>query len=358
MRFIHAANLKLGTGSDPSREWTRNRAEELWEDVEKLADAVKNLSADALFLTGNVFDHVPSRAELDRLDSLFLRLSARVFIAPGELDADERTERVRRFPWRSHTKVFAGDAVDRVYIPGWETEITGVGYTKKNYGIVSWGRIQPGVRGAMQVLLLPFIGSTYTSLLLPEDPGKLPYDYIGTGQSGAVKGLNGYPVYGPGCFEPEGFSGQKNHGFLLCELKRDDEGKTSLKVRMIRNAKREYRTLKLLLTWEQTFPEVRDKVSEAIQELGAENVYRIVFSGPVPPALFYRKEELLKLGNVTEIIDRTTEEELFQHVREYGPTDLTGRLLLNYQEENGGMTEKAFRYALDALLKTSRESGK
>ena len=351
MKFIHAANLKLNRVPVPDAP-EADAVSVREEDFLKLLQAVQNLAADALFLTGNLFDHVPTAKELSALDRLFLPLSARVFILPGELDADEDTEAVRSHIWKSHTKVFAGDAIDRVYVARWETEITCVGYTKKNYSLVSSGRIMPGARDSMKILLLPFIGESRDALLTAEMPGRLPYDYAGVGQTLAVAGSAAYPLYGPGDFEPEDFSGQQLHGFILGELARGADGAARLSVRMIRNAKREYRILKLPVRWDSDFQEVCVSLSDRISESGPENIYRVILDGAVPPALFYRKEELKRFGHITQILDGATEEGLFQAVRTHGAPDLPGRLIRLYQKENSGISEKAFRYALEALLHT------
>ena len=357
MKFIHAANLRLGKAPDTAGFRGINRAEDLEEDFCKLLDAVENLRADALFLTGNLFDHKPSGEELRRLDNMFSALSARVFIVPGELDAADNTQAVRNFRWKSGARVFPGDAVDRVYMVRWETEITAVGYNKRYYHLVSSGQVRPGERDAMRILLLPFIGSGYLQPLKAEDPGRLPYDYTGVGQYGYVEGTDAYPLYCPGCFEPDSFSPQLFHGFLLGELERGSDGKARLSVRLIRNAKREFRVLKLKPTWGQHFTEVRNQLSEALKSLGNENIYRLLLVGDIPPALFYRKEELKALGYITEITDSTTEDQLFGTLKARGAEDLTGRLILQYLESGGSLSEKAFRYALEALLNAYRIRG-
>ena len=358
MKFIHAANLRLGRMPDLPEFKEIHRTEDLEEDFSKLLDAVRNLQADALFLTGNLFDHHPSEKELRRLDNMFSALTARVFIVPGELDAADYGQAFRDFRWKSGARVFAGDAIDRVYVVRWKTEITAVGYSRRHYRLVSSGQIAPSERDAMRILLLPFIGEGYQQPLKAEDPGQLPYDYTGVGQYGYVEGSFSYPLYSPGCFEPDTFSAQMYHGFLLGELTRGTDGKTKLSVRLIRNAKREFRILKLKPAWGQDFSEIRNQLSEAIKSLGKANIYRVFLEGDIPPALFYRKEELKTLGYITEIVDNTTEEQMFQTLRIRGAEDLTGRLVLQYLESNGGLSEKAFRYALNALLKVIRVRGK
>ena len=357
MKFIHAANLRLGMTPETPELRDVNRAADLQEDFCKLLDAAENLKADALFLTGNIFDHKPSEDELRRLDGMFSALSARVFIVPGELDASENTQAVKDFRWKSGARVFAGDAIDRVYVSRWDTEITAVGYTKRNFHLVSGGRVIQSSRDAVKILLLPFIGSGYQSPLKAEDPGRLPYDYTGTGQYGYVDGSDEYPLYSPGCFEPDTFSSQMYHGFLLGELTRDAEGNVSRSVRLIRNAKREFRILKLKPKWDQSFSELRSELTDAMTDLGNENIYKVILENDIPPALFYRKEELKAAGNVTEIADSATEREMFSTLQKRGAEDLVGRLVMRYLEPGGGLSQKAFRYALDALLAAYRKKG-
>ena len=172
-----------------------------------------------------------------------------------------------------------------------------------------------------------------------------------------MKGSPEYPLYSPGCFEPDTFSPQMYHGFLLGELTRDPDGKARLSVRLIRNAKREFRVLKLKPAWSQSFSELRTQFAEALKGFGKENIYRVILDGNIPPALFYRKEELKMLGHIAEITDKTTEEQLFGTVKKRGAADLTGRLILQYLAKDSGLSEKAFRYALEALLNAYRVRG-
>ena len=76
MRFIHIADLHLGSSPEAEFLWGKNRAEEIWDSFAAVIDACNEKEIDLLLIAGDLFDRPPVWADLDRAAKLFARLTA------------------------------------------------------------------------------------------------------------------------------------------------------------------------------------------------------------------------------------------------------------------------------------------
>ena len=71
MRFIHIADLHLGSSPEAEFLWGKNRAEEIWDSFAAVIDACNEKEIDLLLIAGDLFDRPPVWADLDRAAKLF-----------------------------------------------------------------------------------------------------------------------------------------------------------------------------------------------------------------------------------------------------------------------------------------------
>ena len=359
MKFIHLANVFLGTGPLENSRFTIDRTTEYYADFLKVLDVCKEEKIDALFITGNLFDHVPAEEELQDLDDRFMELpDTRVFLLTGEKDAPESAETAKKYSWRSNTTVFAGDCIERVYVSKLNTEITGIGYSEKTWERVKTESLTRGRKGTVQVLLLPFMGSGRTAEL-PEYEGGLPFDYIGIGQERFFKGRGREKIYSPGLFEPEGFSQQLTHGYFTGELNPELRGTPGLSIRFEQGAKREYMTLKVNAAEEISYVEAEQRIRSAIDKYGKDNIYRILLTGKASASLCLMRDKLYELGLVAEIQDEMDREDAMEHMKGSATGDALSRFLgAPIDEEDAKIRKKALEYGVNALFAVQDERNK
>ena len=68
MRFVHLADVHLGRKVDIDRSWGENASQELYDTFSSLVDYVEVNPVDFIFITGDLFDHVPTKDELRGVD--------------------------------------------------------------------------------------------------------------------------------------------------------------------------------------------------------------------------------------------------------------------------------------------------
>lgn len=56
MRFIHIADLHLGSSPEAEFLWGKNRAEEIWDSFAAVIDACNEKEIDLLLIAGDLFD--------------------------------------------------------------------------------------------------------------------------------------------------------------------------------------------------------------------------------------------------------------------------------------------------------------
>ena len=348
MKFFHISNVNLGNPEEFSLPIDRKK--EYSEDFRKIIRNCNEEKADLLFITGNLFAHVPSEAELKEADALFAALEGtRVFLLTGENDAPEKPEEALSYKWSSNVTVFAGDCIQRVYLSALNLEITGAGYAKSTWGKVRPETLSRGKKGAIQILLLPFIESASDNTVLSNV--NYPFDYVGLGQTHYFKSGEGKTIYAPGSFEPEDFSGQLKHGCFAGTINVREKNHTTLDLRFLKTAGREYLTLQVNGEKDIDYSEVESRVREIISQQGEKNIYRIILKGEASPSLYFMKNDLYRAGNVLEVLDETSEDDMLRSLSESHAGDAVGRFLTKLQPDvDEEIRKKAIRYGIDALL--------
>ena len=347
MKFIHLSNVNLETdapglfpGIDPKKE--------RWDALKKVVDSCAEQSIDALFITGNLFAKRPDAGDLTRLDSLFSTLTdTRVFYLTGKNDAPESSKGFG-FEWKSHTTVFTGDSIQRVYLPKYDAEITAVGYCEKTWSRISLSQVTRGKKGTIQILLLPFLYDGETAGGLDSfNPG---FDYTGLGQTVLYKGNGKNRVFAPGIFSAEDFSSQISHGYFLCTATAGKKQEVALTRQFIQGAGREYITLKVGLNPELTYTDISRQLSGIVDKYGKENIYEIILEGGMSPTVYRKKDGFLDLGYVSRLDDRTDMDKTVEGFKTYWDDEAVARFAQAlFTSPADELTEKALAYGMKAL---------
>lgn len=351
MKFVHVSNVNLDGAPKSDRPWDAHREEEFNEDFRRMLYYCADINTDALFITGNLFAHAPSEDDLVKLDVMFLSLhSIRVFWVFGRNEETETFAKIKNYRWMSNVSVFAGDSLERVYISEFNVEITCVGYNSKTWPKVAQTEFSRGSRAGLQILLLPFVGDGRSSAALTSL--NLPFDYIGVGQEAYYKGNDEKRVFSVGMFEPTDFTAQTRHGFFEVELTSNVLGDSTLNVRLIPNAKREYIVLQVNAGIAASFEDVEAQVKSAIEKFGPDNIYRIQLKGEASAEVLLNKEKLAHLGNIAEIEDMTDSALLQQTLAEENEIGEALKAFKMALPENisEDVMDRAVHFAKDALL--------
>ena len=349
MKFIHLSNVRLEEENLRSfRNIDINK--ERWDDLKRVAEACNEQAADALFITGNLFGKTPSQEELQKADEVFGELrSTRVYILTGTMDTPDVPTEALAYSWKSDVTVFSGDTIQRVYVAAWNTEITAAGYSPKTWLKIAPETLTRGKKGAVQILLLPFLLSETEADGL--DDLKFDFDYVGCGQKVLYKGNASNKIYSPGIFSPEGFSSQISHGYFLCTLNAGKK-QVSLVRQFVKAAGREYVSLNVGLKTDLSFDEVTEQLKDTFNRLGKDNIYNITLEGGMSPTVYIRRDELKDAGLIDTVTDNTDILETIGALKEYKENEPLSRFVrcLFDTDEEDELHVKALEYGMQELL--------
>ena len=345
MLIIHTAELHLGASPDAGEKWGKNRKEELWESFERLMGAVKLQKADLLLIAGDLFHRPPLLRELREVNDRFAALGdTQVVLMAGNHDHIGKNSFYRGFSWAENVHFFESAGITSVKFPKLKTEVYGLSYHEKEIRERFYDDVKPEDNGYYHILL----GHGGDEKHIPYTKEKLAksgFDYLAFGhvhKPGMI--IPGIGVMA-GSLEPTDHTCLGNHGFVRVEVK---EGKNH--ITLIPFAKREYQTLLLESTIEDTLGSIYRQLCEKVTEAGADNIYDVIIRGWRHASLEIMEEKLKSAGNIRVILDET--EKFFDY--EKLCEEHRGRLLQRYIESFHGCSreaeKKALAYGTEAIL--------
>ncbi|GEM_PF-2201361 len=358
MKFVHLANVELGAKGPAIPRISVDFPKARLEDFQKALNLCRTEKADALLITGNLFGSVPTEEDLKMVDGLLSEcVGLKTVILPGLKDGVVAGCAYTTYQWESNTTVFAGDCIQRVYIKKLNCEITGCGYCEE-----TWSKVRPelmarGKKGAIQILLLPFLGKDDGEVSFETaDTFAFPADYAGIGQRVLIAGPNGSTTYSPGTMEPEFFTDKPQHGCYLVDIEAKGQ-KVSLHTEFRLLSSKELLTIKVsahkALTYEDTEKQIRD----SIVILGGSHIYKILLQGEASPSLYMKRDHLFEIGNIVEIKDETDRDATIEDLKDEGDgTDVIALFLKGLADVgDDDVRKKAMEFGVEALLRKDAE---
>ena len=321
MRFIHIADLHLGSSPEAEFLWGKNRAEEIWDSFAAVIDACNEKEIDLLLIAGDLFDRPPVWADLDRAEKLFARLTAtEVVMIAGASDYITEDSPWKTYPWQSWVHMLSDKHCMNVQLVNINTSVHGCSYYAPTEGKPYLEDARPDKESEYQILL----GYTGDDNHMPADLSELSekgFDYIALGY-------------------------EHKHGFILGEINED-----STTIRFVPFACREYINIKVRLSSDITEEELEEKLTAAINQYGSDNIFTISLEGRYQPKEPYDRARLLALGNVADVKDGTMPDYNLVALLDEHKDDMIGMYLEEFLKEPAGTREqKALYCGLEALL--------
>ena len=110
MRFFHIADVHLGRKVDEDKPWGELASREIYDAFVTFVDCAENSNLDFLFITGDLFDHVPEKEELEWVDMQLARLSdTNIIYVTGEKDYLARGAAIWKYRFISRMYVLNGE---------------------------------------------------------------------------------------------------------------------------------------------------------------------------------------------------------------------------------------------------------
>ena len=331
MRFIHIADLHLGSSPEAEFLWGKNRAEEIWDSFAAVIDACNEKEIDLLLIAGDLFDRPPVWADLDRAAKLFARLTAtEVVMIAGASDYITEDSPWKTYPWQSWVHMLSDKHCMNVQLGNINTSVHGCSYYAPTEGKPYLEDARPDKESEYQILL----GYTGDDNHMPADLSELSekgFDYIALGYEHKASVMQSMHMAYAGSLEP---------------LSED-----STTIRFVPFACREYINIKVRLSSDITEDELEEKLTAAINQYGSDNIFTISLEGRYQPKEPYDRARLLALGNVADVKDGTMPDYNLVALLDEHKDDMIGMYLEEFLKEPAGTREqKALYCGLEALL--------
>ncbi len=261
MRFAHIADLHLGRKVDIGAPWEKRATQALFDGFINLIDKLETENLDFLFITGDLFDHVPSVDEIRRVDMELMRLSkAYIIYVTGEADHLSKESPLWTYKFHSNTFLMNGEKfnncvpegkqpVRNEYAEGIADSLYFEKYNLDIYGICQYSEIND--RNDLDYvyahnlnrknILLAHGGAASVSPFALDDLSTKKFDYIGMGHFHNFRCKKEYNFYYPGALEPLGPSDEGEHGYIKGYM---DQGTNSAK--FVATSQRRYKTIAVI----------------------------------------------------------------------------------------------------------------
>ena len=346
MRFIHIADLHLGSSPEAEFLWGKNRAEEIWDSFAAVIDACNEKEIDLLLIAGDLFDRPPVWADLDRAAKLFARLTAtEVVMIAGASDYITEDSPWKTYPWQSWVHMLSDKHCMNVQLGNINTSVHGCSYYAPTECKPYLEDARPDKESEYQILL----GYTGDDNHMPADLSELSekgFDYIALGYEHKASVMQNMHIAYAGSLEPLSVQETGKHGFILGEINEE-----STTIRFVPFACREYINIKVRLSSDITEEELEEKLTAAINQYGSDNIFTISLEGRYQPKEPYDRARLLALGNVADVKDGTMPDYNLVALLDEHKDDMIGMYLEEFLKEPAGAREqKALYCGLEALL--------
>lgn len=345
MRFIHMADIHLGCVPDGKTEWAEMRKRELWETFRESVQDASDLGADLVLIAGDLFHTPPDIRMLKEVSYLFSSCPRTCFVLmAGNHDMMSRESAWREFHYPKNTALLGTDGCECITFPSIGCEVYGFSYDRSQIDEARYDDIRPDGNDFFHILL----AHGGDALHIPFSAGAMErsgFDYIALGHIHRPQAILKDRAAYSGALSPIDAGDEGPHGYLLGETSGH-----SVRLRFVPKAKREYVTMKVDVTEEDTAFSVRDKVAGAVKERGPENIYKVVLSGQRDPAAAIDPRLIGGCGMILSVSDKTVPAFHMEELKQKYKGQLIGRYIESFEYDLTETEKLALQYGLEALL--------
>lgn len=346
MKFIHIADVHLGAQPDAGPLYSDRRPQELWDTFEYVLRVCEEERVDMLLIAGDLFHGQPLLRELKEVDHLFSGLShTRVVLIAGNHDYIRRDSYYRTFQWSENVFPLFGETPEYLDFPELQTAVYGLSYHSREirepvYDSIAAGGVEP-----FEILLAHGGDEKH----IPIDAGALSmsgFSYVALGHIHKPQAVEKNRIIYAGALEPVDRNDTGPHGYIRGEIT-----KRGVRTQWIPCACREYIHRDIKVDRNDTEGSVREKIRKIINENSNENIYKLTIEGKRDTDITFDTKRLASLGNILEVLDKTSPAYDISCLYEENRDNLLGRYIAHFAGcEEGSIEYEALCEGLDALL--------
>lgn len=318
----------------------------MWETFRDTIEDAGRLKAELVLIAGDLFHHTPDTARLREVNYLLGSYPEICFaVIAGNHDFCDPGSAWETFGFSQNVAFLGREGVECIRFPSIGCEVYGFSYDRPQITQARYDGLHPEENDFFHILLahggdrehIPF----HTQAL--EQSG---FDYIALGHIHKPTVVLPHKALYPGALSPIDAADEGPHGYLVGET-----FGSQVNVRFVRKALREYVSMTVTASEEDTMFSMRDRVEQAVLSRGAENIYRVVITGQRDPAVQFDRELIRQAGMILDVRDESVPAFHLDKLRESCRGQLIGQYIESFEDHTRSQTEeKALQYGLEALL--------
>lgn len=371
MKFVHIADVHLGATPDAGCRWEKDSKQEVTDRFLELIEYLELNPVDMLFVTGDLFDHVPDEKDLMWVDKEFARLKKTdIIYVTGQSDYLKRDCALWKYRFLSRTYVLNGEpfhnsvpveekpdrtsyadgVVDCVHFPKYNLDIYGVcQYSRKNERNDLDGAYPHDLSRVS--ILLAYGGGVNASPFAPEDFCDTKFAYVGLGFRHNYQVYEKGHLYYAGSLTPMEKEETGEHGYIFGYV---DKSLTSVKFVPLKG--RKYERISVPVAVGETRDEVQDKIIAICRE-NKNYIYTVCLDREQGANTNYNFDTLRKKYRILEIQGEKAACIDPEELRQCNEDNVLGKHIAFLQASEEDYAGQATRRYVDAMIeRLSRES--
>lgn len=345
--------MHLGAKPDAAKVYSENRDKEIWETFIRIIELCEREEIDFLLIAGDLFHRQPLLSELKEVNYYFEKLSkTQVILIAGNHDYLRSDSFYLSFSFASNVHTLFGNYPESIIFPEHETRIHGFSYEVRE---IREDRLK-GLRAKKDVKYEILVAHGGDEMHVPfnkADLLKADFDYIALGHIHKPQELYSNKMIYAGTPEPCDTNDYGPHGVVMGSI-----SEKGVKTKFIPMAKRSYFILSIKVWETATNGQLKDVIQEKIEEIGRENIYKIVVKGFRDPDIQFDFSGMDSYGNILEFRDETSPSYDYERLYMENKNNLLGAFLESFREENlDDMMQRTRAEGVQALLSTCKKVG-
>lgn len=354
MKFIHTGDIHWGMCPDAGKPWGKERAQAIKDTFRKIIEHAKEMDADCLFISGDLFHRQPLMKDLKEVNYLFSTApSVRIIMIAGNHDRIRANSALLSFTWSPNVTFLMDENLTSVYFEDINTEVHGFSYHRTEIKEPLLDDIQVPLNSRIQILMAhggdpAHLPISYNSLELS------PFSYIALGHIHKPRIVTEGKMAYCGSPEPLDLTETGPHGYYTGEI--HPVTRKLLTLRFVAAASLQYIPLAVKVSKDTTNGELFERIAKEIETRGYHNIYRFRLKGMRDPDIEFNLEQLTSRFRIAEIIDDSEPLYDFSALFAEHSSDMVGFYIQALQKDAMSPVEKkALYYGVNALLRTTNE---
>ena len=154
MKFIHTGDIHWGMCPDANKPWGKERAQAIKDTFRIIIEHTKEMDADCLFISGDLFHRQPLMKDLKEVNYLFSSIpSTKVIIIAGNHDRIRDNSALLSFTWSPNVTFLMDENLTSVYFEDINTEVHGFSYHRTEIKEPLLDDIQVPLNSRIQILM-------------------------------------------------------------------------------------------------------------------------------------------------------------------------------------------------------------